>query len=377
MTLSMAEAPLTLHLNTEPTFRGGEVQALGLVRELERAGRPALLLARPDGALLDRALAEHLEARPFAVRGEWDLTAALRLKSLAGSQGAALVHAHTAHALTVALAARALGGNFAVVASRRVSFPLRSAFSRAKYRRADAVLAVSGAIRESLVADGLAQEQVFTVHSGVDLSRFAKLPDREATRKTMGIERGRYVVGVVAALEHHKGHGTMLEAFNALWRDVPGALLLLVGDGSRRSDIAHHAEARGTPVHFAGHVAEPAPLYAAMDLLVLPSVSGEGSPGVIKEAAAAGVPVVATDLSGTREILRDGLEALLVPPRDKKALSLAMRRMASDPLLAAALSRAAKERVRAFSLEAMARKTWEVYGAVLARRGFTEAGSRR
>jgi len=363
-----AEAPVTVHLNTERGFRGGEVQTLGLVRNLGALGHRSLLLARPDSPLLDRARASGVEAHPFSLWGEWDLLAARRLRRWISREGADLVHAHTAHALSLALLARGLGDGFAVVASRRVSFPLRSALSRSKYRRADAVLAVSGSIGDGLLADGLAPERVRVVHSGVDLGRFERIPARTALLREMGITPDRFVVGVVAALESHKGHGTFLRAFDLFWREVPHGFALLVGDGRRRDDIARQAEARGIPLCFAGQVEEPAPLYGAMDLFVLPSVSGEGSPGVIKEAAAAGVPVVATDVSGTREILRDGLEALLVPPRDPRALAGAMGRLAHDPALAQSLSRAARERVQEFSLTATAQKTWEVYLEVLARR---------
>jgi len=360
--------PVTVHVNTERGFRGGEVQALGLVRHLDAQGRRTLLLAHPESPLLERARTAGVEAYPFRAFGEWDLLAALRLRRFLRDQGADLVHAHTAHALSLALLARGIGDGFAVVASRRVSFPLRSALSRSKYRRADTVLAVSGPIRDSLLAEGLVPERVSVVHSGVDLGRFQKCPPRAVVRRELGIAPDRFVVGVVAALESHKGHGTFLEAFNLFWREVPTGLALLVGEGRRRREIAHHAEAQGLPFLFTGHVEEPASLYGAMDLLVLPSVSGEGSPGVVKEAAAAGVPVVATDVSGTREILRDGLEALLVPPRDSRALARSMARLALDPALAKALSRAALDRVREFSLAATAERTWEVYLEVLARR---------
>lgn len=363
-----ADSPVTLHLNTERGFRGGEVQTLGLARALAACGHRALVLAPPESPLLERAHAAGVEAFPFSALGEWDLLAALRLRRLARREGVELVHAHTAHALSLALWARGGADRFAVVASRRVSFPLRSSLSRSKYGRADAVVAVSGHIRDRLVEGGLDPGRVRVVHSGVDLSRFQDGPSREEIRKELGIAPERFVVGVVAALESHKGHGTFLEAFNLLWREVPQALALLVGDGRRRDQIAHHAEARGIPMYLAGRVEEPAPLYRAMDLLVLPSVSGEGSPGVVKEAAAAGVPVVATDVSGTREILRDGLEALLVPPRDRDALARAMCRIARDPGLGEALARSAGERVRLFSLAAMAEKTWEVYLELLARR---------
>lgn len=358
----------TLHLNTEPGLRGGEVQTLGLVRHLKASGRRALLAGQPESPLSQRAAELGLEFLPLRVRGEWDLLAAWRLKRMARAHGVALVHAHTAHALAVALAARFLGGEFAVVASRRVSFPLRSAGSKAKYRRADAVIGVSEAIRSDLAHQGIPEEKLFTVHSGVDLSRFATLPSREEARKGLEIHEDRIVVGAVGALEPHKGHGTLLEAFNEVWREIPHALLLLVGDGKRRKELTHHAEARGIPCYFAGQVKDPAPLLPAMDLFILPSSSGEGSPGVIKEAAAVGVPVIATDVSGTREILRDGAEALLVKPHRQGELTAAMLRLLKDGDYAKKLAAEAKGRVQEFSMERMAERTWEVYGKILGAR---------
>ncbi len=372
---------VTLHLNTERTFRGGEVQTLGLVRLLTRKGHRAILLAREGGPLLERALAAGVEAFPWSPRGEWDLASALRLHRFLVREEVDLIHAHTAHALTLALVARGPRSVPKVVASRRVSFPLRGPLSKAKYGRADAVVAVSGPIRDALVADGLDPAKVRVVHSGVDLSRFMHLPDRAAARRALAIPPQKLVVGVVGALVGHKGHGHFLSAFNRLWVEVPQAFAVFVGDGRNRAVLEHQAAAGGLPVRFAGEMAEPAPVYPAFDMLVLPSRSGEGSPGVIKEAAAAGVPVVATNLSGTSEILRDGEEALLVPPEDSGVMARAMLRLAADPELRRALAARARVRVEEFSLEATAERTWEVYldllGPAEARRGLVSAQSRK
>ncbi|MEJ2422649.1 MAG: glycosyltransferase [Acidobacteriota bacterium] len=353
--------PGTLHLNTERGFRGGEIQALGLVDRLQATDRPALLLAQPGSPLLEKALQKGLHAEPWLSRGELDLAAAFRLSRIYKRRSPKIVHAHTAHALTLAILARGRSHLPAVVASRRVSFPLRSRFSRIKYRRADAVVAVSREIADSLLKSGLDPERVHVIHSGVDLTRFSSLPDRVSVMKSLGIENRFPVVGAVGALVPHKGHGILIDALAKVQAASPAAAAVIVGDGPLRSDLENAAAGLSIPVIFTGSVPDPASIFPALDVLALPSVSGEGSPAVIKEAAAAGVPVAAADVGGTAEILRHGREALLVPPGDPEALARALILLSSDPALARRLSESARDRVKAFSLGTMAEATWSLY----------------
>ena len=141
-------------------------------------------------------------------------------------------------------------------------------------------------------------------------------------------------------------------------------LLVFAGDGPLRDALGRQAAELGIDTRFLGYVDEPAQLYPALDVLAMPSLSGEGSPGAIKEAAAAGIPVVAADVSGTAEILRDGVEALLVPPGDPERLKEGLQRLLTDPSLACALAEAARERVREFSMDRMAHAHVELYGSL-------------
>lgn len=351
----------SVHANTEAGFRGGEVQTLALARHLAVGGGAPLIVAREGSALQRRAEKEGVPVRTWKPRGEWDVAAALRLRRILRISRARLVHAHTARALTLALAAKAGLGGVRVVASRRVSFPLRSPLSRWKYRAADALVAVSEEVRRQLVRDGVREETVRVIHSGVDLTRFEAMPGKEESRRALGIPAGAFAVGVIGALVAHKGHGVLFEALRGMAEKAPGLAVVLAGEGDLRGTLEREAEGLGIPVMFMGYVEDPVPVYAALDLLVLPSLSGEGSPGVIKEAAAAGVPAVATDVGGAGEILRHGQEALLVPPGDPGALSRSLSRILDEPPLGPALACAARERVKAFSTEAMARAHLDLY----------------
>ncbi len=352
---------VSIHLNTERGMRGGEVQCLGLMRNLAKDGHRCILAAPEGTPLHERAEREGIETLAWSPRGEWDLPAALGLRGRIKASGAQIVHAHTAHALSLAIMATRRLKTVKVVASRRVSFPLRSVVSVAKYKAADAVVAVSAEIAEGLVSRGIACERVRVIHSGVDLSRFEALPAKSAARAALALGGNGKVLGLVGALVDHKGHRVLFDVLPALLECVPGLQVLLAGEGELRRELEDRAAAGGWPVRFLGYVDELAPVYAAMDCLVLPSLSGEGSPGAVKEAAAAGVPVVATDVGGAGEILRQEWEALLVAPGDTGGLERALTRVLTDDALAGRLSEAAGRRVLDFSMKRMAGAHAELY----------------
>jgi glycosyltransferase involved in cell wall biosynthesis len=348
-------------------MRGGEVQTLGLIRGLRSRGTLCALAAREGSPLLARARAEEVPVIPWRPRGEMDVLAAYGLRRWVAASGAQVVHAHTAHALGLALlAVTGMRSRPKVVASRRVSFPLRSALSLWKYRRADAVVAVCGEIREGLLAQGVGEGRVWTIHSGVELARFQRLPSRSWARERFGIPADVLAVGAVGAMVEHKGHRVLLEAIARLRERGQPPTLVLAGEGPLRGSLAAEAQDLGVNLKLLGYVEEPAELFPALDVLALASLSGEGSPGVIKEAAAAGVAVVATDVSGTSEILRNEREALIVVPGSPEALATALNRLLGDLVEARRLSAAARARIEEFSMDRMAQAHHELYRQILA-----------
>jgi len=365
--MATTEPIRVLHLNSEPGFRGGEVQTLGLAARLHALGHDSCILSPGRHPLSGRAREEGVPWRHWHPRGELDPLAVLRLRREIRGHAPQILHAHTAHTLTLALLARGIGKGLLVVGSRRVSFPIRGRLSRLKYGRADAILAVSHAVADGLLAQGLPEKRVFVVHSGMDPARFASLPGRSEARRAAGIPGDCPLIGTVGALCEQKGPGDLLDALRRIRRTLPDARAVLAGSGPLEASLRSRSESEGLPVHFLGYVREPAHLYPALDLFLLPALSGEGSPGVIKEAAACAVPVVATRVGGTEEILRDGREALLVPPSDPKALADAAIRVLTEAGLAARLSEAALARIPRFSLDETARKTEDIYRLLLAR----------
>ena len=362
-----------LHLNTERGWRGGEAQTLRLAQGLQARGYRNLLVAQPGSPLAERAVAGGLRVVPLSMRGELDLPAAGALAALLRAERVDLLHYHTAHAVSLGTLATLLAGRRRAVAARRVSFPLRGRLlGRVKYSfRVDRVVAVSEAIRRALVAQGLAAERVVVVHSGIDPERFAsgdRARFRAALARLGDLPEGAFLIGTAGHLASHKGIDRFLEAAAQVAQEIGETRFVVVGSGPREADLRRAAEAgplRGR-VLFAGFQEGMPDVYAGLDLFVLASLSGEGSPAVLKEAMAAGVPLVATAVGGIEEIVEDGRHGLLAPPGNVPALARAMALLAADPTLRAELSAAARNHVREFTNERMVERTEAVYRSILA-----------
>jgi glycosyltransferase involved in cell wall biosynthesis len=361
-----------LHLNTETGWRGGEAQTLYLAEGLEKRGVRCLVVVPPGCPLERRAAARGLAVASVPMHGEWDLLAARRVAALARHHGAGLLHYHTAHAVGIGTLATLFAGRRPAVAARRLSFRIRGRLlGRLKYSwRVDRVIAVSEAIRRSLIAQGIAAGRVVTIHSGIDPGRFSG-GDRNRFRgsiaaATRSWPRDAWLIGTAAHLAAHKAIGLFLEAAEMASRDLPQARFVVVGRGEEEGALRHEAARLGLQdrILFAGFRDDMPDVMAGLDLFVLPSTSGEGSPAVLKEAMAAGLPVAATALDGVEEIIQDARHGLLTPPGDAPALARAVVTLSRDGDLRQRLSIEARRRVAEFTIDRMVDCTAEVYASI-------------
>lgn len=230
----------------------------------------------------------------------------------------------------------------------------------------DRVVAVSeDAARVAVDVERVRPEKVLTILNGVDTGEFRPRA-AAAARAALGIPPDGFHVGCVARLAPIKDHRTLLAAFARLRAAIPGAHLTLIGDGSERAALEAFSAELGLAqgVTFAGERAEVAPLLPAFDVFALSSKS-EGISLTLLEAAAAGLPVVATRVGGNAEVVVDGCTGLLVPAGDPEAFASALTSLATreDRM---AMGAAGRARVaRAFSVERMARDYEALYEEVL------------
>lgn len=354
-----------LQVDTERGWRGGQRQTLLLARELARAGHRCLVAARAGEALAERTAAAGLTVVPVRPRSELALATALRLRSVIRRESIQVVHAQAAHALTLAVLAT-IGTDARVVVTRHLAKRLRdNAVTRWKYRRAAAILAVSRAAADALVASGIPRDRVTVVHGGVEVDRTVVPagPDRLAS---LGIPADAPLAVMVGALVAQKDPLTFVRAIAAARRVVPELHALLLGDGGLRTNIESevHALDLADVVHLAGFRAGVDELLAAGDVAVLAS-RFEGLPLVVMDAFVLGVPVAATAGAGIPELVADGETGLLVPVGDHEALGAAIARIIRDPALHERLAAGGRARARDFSIERTVAGTMAAYERVL------------
>jgi glycosyltransferase involved in cell wall biosynthesis len=211
----------------------------------------------------------------------------------------------------------------------------------------DLVLVNSSAVKEMLLeSPWLEPEKVKVLHNGVTTEPVEAGLGRRILID-LGIPVGAPVVCGVGRLTWLKGFDVLVRAFALVAGRLPGARLLVLGEGGRRRELEDEALRSGVSgaTHFVGHRDEVREILSDVDAYVLSSRS-EGMANTLLEAMSVGAPIVATDVSGTSEAVRDGIDALVVPPEDPAALAEAIHRLLSDRGLADRLGASALERAR-------------------------------
>ena len=345
-----------LHIDTEKTWRGGEQQVLYLLKGLREKGHHSTLICQPGSALAERAKSEDIFVDELPMRGGVDPFAVFSIAAIM-KRGFDIVHMHTSNAHTLGYGASFFSKVPKLVASRRVSFPVKGLLGKLKYSGVDKVIAVSEEIRQGLIASGLDRSKVVAVHSSIDLGRFDG-------RKS---EPDSPTVGIFAHLARHKGHSYFFDAAAAVLESMPDVNFMVVGDGDEREALEAQVGRLGisSRVKFQGFSRDVPHLLKECTITVLSSISGEGSPGVIKESMAAAVPVVTTDVGGSAEVVENGVSGIVVPAMDSNALAEAMLRLLKDPGLRASMREEGVKRAARFSTHVMVDRTESIYKELL------------
>lgn len=215
--------------------------------------------------------------------------------------------------------------------------------------------------------------------SGVDLNRFRPAAQdparRQAGRGRLRLSRDAVVFVMIARLIRSKGVLEYGRAAKILRAFDPRSVCLLAGPAERGSDHLSGQELQriGEHVRWLGPIDDVGEVLSASDVFVLPSYYREGMPRVLLEAAAAGLPVITTDVPGCRDAVADGTTGVLVRPRDVDSLISAMRHLAGDADLRAAMGTAGRDRAAAlFSVEAVATQLRSIYRQLAADAGLTQ-----
>jgi glycosyltransferase involved in cell wall biosynthesis len=249
------------------------------------------------------------------------------------------------------------------------------ALDRFLLRRMDRVVCVSEKQAQRVRKAGVPKAKTQVIHCAVRSERFAQVDSAYRGRmEQMFPEQPRLIVGAAGRLSPEKGFRHLIDAAHRVVRQHPDAAFVLFGDGPLRQVLQRQIDALGLSQRFrlAGFCADLDHYYPHLEMLVLPSYT-EGLPNVVLEAFAAGIPVVATAVGGTPEVVQDGINGYLVAPADPDSLARRITDLLRDSATRHRMGTAGMQLVReAFSFASQANDYSQVIDSLLLSRATHE-----
>jgi glycosyltransferase involved in cell wall biosynthesis len=356
--------PRVLHLINNFDIGGTERQAIELLKRLDRERYDVRLAAlRNTGPLYEQIETQFPNVPEFPLTSFFNANALkqlARLRRLMVREKIDILHAHDFYSGLLGATAARLAGVRVIACQRHLKLTDRKVHelgTRVIHRLAHRVLVNSEAIREVVIGKGSARTaKIVVVRNGVvgtsdplspETADSASMRPHEL-RRELGCDPDVKLIGMVARMQPVKGHRFFLEAAATVLRARPEVHFVLVGDGPLRAELQDQIARLGIVdrVHLLGDRTDAATLIAQFDLLVLASLH-EGSPNAVMEGMVASVPVVATAVGGTKELITDHETGYLAPPADSEALAARILFALGDGANRTKITTAARSRIAA------------------------------
>lgn len=373
-----------VHIITQLELGGAQENTLYTCEHLDSDRYRVILIYGPGGILDSRAQSSStyepitLPSLVREIRPPQDVLAAHQLRKVLKSIQPDIVHTHSSKAGVLGrFAAKAAGvpnivhsihgfGFYTGQAQQKYQLFLNA--ERAAGQVTDAFISVSVANLEEAIRKRIIPRRAIrqVIRSGMNLDDYRTIPSRAKARASLGYAREAELILCIANLKQQKDPLTLMEAFRQLSLSRPHAELLFAGDGPLRNDveaflIKHHLHNR---VHLLGWRRDIPQLLAAANVVALSSLY-EGLPRSAVQAVAAGRTFVGTWVDGTPEIIRNGKNGYLVPPKNPEALALALNKGIEQPLV----DPVDQQRLGAWDVNSMVRNQEDIYARLLAAKG--------
>ncbi len=372
-----------LYVSASSEIGGAENSLLLLLKHIDKESFHPILVLPSNGPLAERMMdlgietfvvpLNALKARnplPYLLT-VWCLMSLIRRKKIS------IVHCNVPICNQYALPAARLNGIANITHMRTAIFGKR-AFSRMFLPWADALVAISNAVRASFARYAKGQ-QVVVIPNGIELSKFSPVAEGKDTwRQTLPLSSDTYTIGLLGRIIRQKGHHVAISALAEIVSTYPDVCLLIVG-GSQTGDHPEWFEDTGymndlkalieelgltEKVFFTGFIQNVIPVIASLDVMVIPSLL-EACGRTALEAMAMGKPVIASDAGPAREVVDDGRTAFLVPPNDSHELAAAILRLIKNKALAMELGEKGRKKAeQCFSIEQHVERIERLYRSI-------------
>ena len=360
--------------NTE--FGGGERLFAQLISRLPRDRYRITVACAPGGIFEEKIKGSGALLEPIDMRNRFNPGIILRLVNIVKREKIDIVHSQGGRADFFARIVARLAKVPVLISTIQMPVegydvnPVKKsvyvALDRLSERFVDKFIVVSKSLGQALIQKHkITPDKLVLIYNGIEVDEYR--PNGKEVRREFGLEDGVPVIGAIGRLVWQKGFNYFIEAIPEIVRHMPDAKFLLVGDGplrERLEALSEELKVRDNVI-FTGFRSDIKEILSTVDLLVVPSLL-EGFPMVTLEAMAMAKPIVATNIDGITEQITDGVNGILIPPKDPSALAKTVVRVLNDKEFARSIGLLARKKVeQEFSVEKMVAETEEVYMSLL------------
>jgi glycosyltransferase involved in cell wall biosynthesis len=375
-----------LQLTSSLGFYGAEQMIMTLMTALNRESfdvRLATLEKKraSSTAIVSAARAAGIDAVTLPCRGWLDWDAIQALKSLVEEEKIEILHCHEPKSrLYGAVVSRMTGipmvATHHLWTGQNLRTRLVESIDAAVLHGCDKVIGVSSSVAESMRRVLVSSRRIEVIPNGIDLRSFEDELQNDEARASLGIPPGVPVIGAVGRLDIQKAHERLIEAARKITDAGQDAVYVIFGEGVERPRLESLVRELGLTgrVLLPGYRKDIRPYLAMMDVFVMPS-RREGTPMALLEAMAMKKPVVATAVGGVPDVLRDGIDGIMLP-ENGDGLGDALLKLLRDPACASQMARSGRRRVETeFSSSRMAGRYEDLYRRCLVSRGLVALAS--
>lgn len=345
----MAEKLKILHTEASDGWGGQEIRIFSEMLGMRERGHVVSLAAPAHAKIYGRSELAGVKCFDVPMSMKSFIGSLMRLVSIIRDDKIDIIATHSSRDSWIGSIAGRLAG-IPVVRYRHISSVLnKSILTKFAYRSLyDAVVTTGDFIKEQIVRDlGTPPGKIHSIATGVNTPLYMNA-DSSKVRDELGLGPDDRVVGCAAVLRSWKGHEYLVKSMPAVLEKIPGAVLVLAGEGPVRPYIENWSEELGITdrVRLLGHRDDIADVIAAFDVSVLASFASEGIPQFVLQSMASSKPVVGTTTGGIPEVVKDGVNGIVVPPKDENAIADAVIRILDDPETARRMGEAGLAMIR-------------------------------
>lgn len=326
--------PTVLHTEESNGWGGQEIRILHEMLGIKGRGYKVILATPSHTNIFERANKAGIETFDVRMNKSDLLKGAFELAKIIREQKVSIINTHSSKDSWMGSIAGRFSG-VKIIRTRHISSELnKSPMTRLVYGPlCDAIITTGDFIKNQLIAGlRLPGDKIVSIPTGIDTEKFSSA-NGDRIRSELGFQPypDDIIIGSAAALRSWKGHEYLVKAMPILLRDYPDIKMVFAGEGPMRAAIEGWIDEAGVgkSVFLLGHREDVADVIKSFDISLLASYASEGIPQFVLQSMAAGKAVIGTTAGGIPEVVRDGVNGLVVPPRDPEAIAGAVKKIIS------------------------------------------------